>query len=106
LDRLRGEESKLIRLLSGFKLLSSLLWGSFRLKSATLRNNMDANNGLFAAGAQKPKLSIFLPVFNEEENLPRLNEKIFQAMGRLGHSFEVIYVDDGSADRSLELLTK
>ena len=51
-----------------------------------------------------PELSLFLPVYNEEENLPRLNERIFQAMERLGHSFEVIYVDDGSADRSLELL--
>src|SRR5262245_28761870 len=53
-----------------------------------------------------PKLSLFLPVYNEEENLPRLNEKIFQAMNRLGHSFEVIYVDDGSTDQSLELLRK
>jgi glycosyltransferase involved in cell wall biosynthesis len=51
-----------------------------------------------------PKLSLFLPVYNEEENLPRLNEKIFQALESLGHSFEVIYVDDGSSDRSLELL--
>jgi glycosyltransferase involved in cell wall biosynthesis len=51
-----------------------------------------------------PKLSLFLPVYNEEENLPRLNERIFEAMERLGHGFEVIYVDDGSADRSLELL--
>ena len=51
-----------------------------------------------------PKLSLFLPVYNEEENLPRLNAKIFQAMEGLGHSFEVIYVDDGSSDRSLELL--
>src|SRR5262245_65020207 len=51
-----------------------------------------------------PKLSLFLPVYNEEGNLPRLNERIFQAIERLGRSFEVIYVDDGSADRSLELL--
>jgi len=51
-----------------------------------------------------PKLSLFLPVYNEEENLRRLNESIFQAMENLGHDFEVIYVDDGSADRSLELL--
>jgi len=51
-----------------------------------------------------PKLSLFLPVYNEEENLPRLNAKIFEAMAQLGHSFEVIYVDDGSSDRSLELL--
>jgi dolichol-phosphate mannosyltransferase len=51
-----------------------------------------------------PKLSLFLPVYNEEENLPRLNEKVFEAMRALGHSFEVIYVDDGSTDRGLELL--
>jgi dolichol-phosphate mannosyltransferase len=51
-----------------------------------------------------PKLSLFLPVYNEEENLLRLNEKIFEAMERIGHTFEVIYIDDGSADRSLELL--
>jgi glycosyltransferase involved in cell wall biosynthesis len=51
-----------------------------------------------------PKLSLFLPVYNEEENLPRLNEKVFQAVEQLGQSFEIIYVDDGSTDRSLELL--
>jgi len=54
--------------------------------------------------APPPKLSLFLPVYNEEENLPRLNEKIFAAMAQLGQSFEVIYVDDGSTDRSLEWL--
>jgi dolichol-phosphate mannosyltransferase len=53
---------------------------------------------------KNPKLSLFLPVYNEEENLPRLNASVFRVMERLGHSFEVIYVDDGSADRSLELL--
>ncbi|NOT62125.1 MAG: glycosyltransferase family 2 protein [Acidobacteria bacterium] len=51
-----------------------------------------------------PKLSLFLPVYNEEENLPRLNAKIFEAMAALGQTFEIIYVDDGSRDRSLELL--
>ncbi len=53
-----------------------------------------------------PKLSIFLPVYDEEENLERLHEKIIAAMIELGQSFEVIYVDDGSADHSLELLKK
>jgi glycosyltransferase involved in cell wall biosynthesis len=51
-----------------------------------------------------PQLSLFLPVFNEAENLPRLNDKIFQTLTALGHSFEVIYVDDGSTDGSLDLL--
>ncbi|MFN0119064.1 MAG: glycosyltransferase family 2 protein, partial [Blastocatellia bacterium] len=51
-----------------------------------------------------PKLSIFLPVFNEEENLPEMHRKITAAMATLGHTYEVIYVDDGSTDRSFALL--
>jgi dolichol-phosphate mannosyltransferase len=54
----------------------------------------------------QPSLSLLLPVYNEEENLERLHEKILDSMGRLGQSFEVIYVDDGSTDRSLDLLKK
>jgi len=54
----------------------------------------------------KPYLSALIPVYNEEENLARLNEKIFDSLEKLGHSFEIIYVDDGSSDRSLELLQK
>jgi glycosyltransferase involved in cell wall biosynthesis len=53
-----------------------------------------------------PRLSVFLPVYNEEENLERLNEKLLQALAQLGCSFEIIYVDDGSSDRSLELLAR
>ncbi|MEP7339385.1 MAG: glycosyltransferase family 2 protein [Acidobacteriota bacterium] len=53
-----------------------------------------------------PKLSLFLPVYNEEGNLERLQTKITEAMTALGHSYEVIYVDDGSSDSSLELLRK
>jgi glycosyltransferase involved in cell wall biosynthesis len=54
----------------------------------------------------EPALSLFLPVFNEEDNLEVLHEKIISAMEELGQSFEIIYVDDGSTDRSLELLTQ
>ncbi|MEO6726990.1 MAG: glycosyltransferase family 2 protein [Blastocatellia bacterium] len=53
-----------------------------------------------------PKLSLFLPVYNEEGNLERLQTKITEAMTALGHSYEVIYVDDGSSDGSLELLKR
>lgn len=54
----------------------------------------------------RPQLSIFLPVFNEEENLERMHAHLLSALTKLGRSFEVIYVDDGSTDRSLELLTR
>src|SRR5690349_2671977 len=56
--------------------------------------------------AMSPKLSLFLPVYNEEGNLERLQTKITEAMATLGQSYEVIYVDDGSSDRSLELLKR
>jgi glycosyltransferase involved in cell wall biosynthesis len=52
----------------------------------------------------EPTISLFLPVFNEEDNLEVLHEKIISVMEELGQSFEVIYVDDGSTDRSLNLL--
>ena len=51
-----------------------------------------------------PKVSLFLPVYNEEENLMALHQKIITSMEQLGHSFEVVYVDDGSTDGSLKLL--
>lgn len=51
-----------------------------------------------------PDISIFLPVFNEEPNLRPLQEKLEQALADLGCSAEILYVDDGSTDGSLEVL--
>lgn len=50
------------------------------------------------------QLSVFLPVYNEEDNLRPLHEKLTAAMAALGRTYEVIYVDDGSTDRSYEVL--
>jgi glycosyltransferase involved in cell wall biosynthesis len=54
--------------------------------------------------SQSPDISVFLPVLNEEPNLRPLHEKMRAALGELGLSAEVIYVDDGSTDASLEVL--
>ena len=54
--------------------------------------------------SETPELSLFLPVFNEEPNLRPLHAKLDQALARLGRSAEIIYVDDGSTDASLEVL--
>ncbi len=51
-----------------------------------------------------PAVSVFLPVLNEEPNLLPLHEKLDAALGQLGRSAEIIYVDDGSTDGSLEVL--
>jgi len=47
------------------------------------------------------EISVFLPVFNEEDNIEGLNIRLTDALEKLGRSYEVIYVDDGSTDRSL-----
>ena len=54
--------------------------------------------------AEAPEISVLLPVFNEEPNLRPLHERLDQALGRLGRSAEIVYVDDGSTDDSLRVL--
>lgn len=51
-------------------------------------------------------LSLVIPVYNEEENLPLLHEKIISTLSTLHYSYEVIYIDDGSKDQSLAYLEK
>ncbi len=51
-----------------------------------------------------PKLSIISPVFNEEANIPILIERLFDELNRLGQPFEVVVVNDGSTDKSCEML--
>ncbi|HXU08128.1 MAG TPA: glycosyltransferase family 2 protein, partial [Blastocatellia bacterium] len=51
-----------------------------------------------------PEISVFLPVFNEEDNIELLNLNLIEEMTKLGRSYEVIYVDDGSTDDSLAKL--
>jgi glycosyltransferase involved in cell wall biosynthesis len=50
------------------------------------------------------EISVFLPVYNEEPNLRPLHDKLDKALSVLNRSAEIIYVDDGSTDRSLEIL--
>ncbi|HXG93939.1 MAG TPA: glycosyltransferase family 2 protein [Blastocatellia bacterium] len=54
--------------------------------------------------SERPEISVFLPVYNEEENIEPLNEKLTQALDALGRPYEIIYVDDGSTDHSLTRL--
>jgi undecaprenyl-phosphate 4-deoxy-4-formamido-L-arabinose transferase len=49
-------------------------------------------------------ISLVIPVFNEEKNLIPLMERIRPVMSALNRSWEIILVDDGSRDRSLEIL--
>ncbi|HWL14262.1 MAG TPA: glycosyltransferase [Opitutus sp.] len=51
-----------------------------------------------------PQLSIVIPVYNEELNLPTLFGRLYPVLDALGRSYEILFTNDGSADRSIELL--
>src|SRR5216117_2141641 len=59
---------------------------------------------LRADALSQPAVSIVIPVFNESASIPRLHTRLHQVLQQLGRSFEVVYVDDGSTDRSLQEL--
>ncbi len=52
----------------------------------------------------KPEISVVIPVFNEEESLQELSDWISRVMQTHGFSYEVIFVDDGSADGSWKVI--
>jgi glycosyltransferase involved in cell wall biosynthesis len=51
-----------------------------------------------------PRISIVIPLYNEEESIPHLWEQLDKAIANYGQPAEVIIVDDGSKDRSFALL--
>lgn len=55
---------------------------------------------------ERPDISVFLPVYNEEPNLLPLHAKLDAALKSLGRSAEIVYVDDGSTDGSLGILRR
>lgn len=52
----------------------------------------------------KPDISVVVPVYNEEENLPALLPRLLPVLEGTNRPYEVLFVDDGSRDRSLEIL--
>jgi glycosyltransferase involved in cell wall biosynthesis len=59
---------------------------------------------LLALDSSAPEISVFLPVYNEAANIIPLSRNLEESLDALGRSYEVIYVDDGSTDGSLDLL--
>jgi undecaprenyl-phosphate 4-deoxy-4-formamido-L-arabinose transferase len=49
-------------------------------------------------------ISVVIPVYNEEKNLPLLMDRLEAALRPMGRPYEILFVDDGSRDRSLEIL--
>jgi len=51
-----------------------------------------------------PQLSVVIPVYNEEQSLPLLLARLYPALDALGIAYEVLFINDGSKDRSAALL--
>jgi len=51
-----------------------------------------------------PSVSVIIPVYNEEAVLPALFARLYPALDALGRSYEIVFVNDGSRDRSPGLL--
>lgn len=50
------------------------------------------------------ELSVVIPIYNEEGNIERLQRELSEALDEIGRDYEIVAVNDGSQDRSLELL--
>ena len=51
-----------------------------------------------------PLVSVIIPVYNEEATLPLLFARLYPALDKLGTSYEIVFINDGSKDRSAALL--
>lgn len=51
-------------------------------------------------------ISVVIPLYNEEESLPELSAWIERVMNENGFSYEILFIDDGSTDRSLDVIRK
>ena len=56
------------------------------------------------AWGKRLDISVVVPVLNEEENLPTLHQRLTEALAGNGYSYEIIIVDDGSTDRSFDIM--
>ncbi len=56
--------------------------------------------------AEMKQLSVVVPLLNEEGNLEPLHGRLAETLGQLGTSYEIVFVDDGSTDDSVSVLTR
>lgn len=62
------------------------------------------DNSPVTSAAAGPLLTVVVPVFNEQDVIEPLHSRLLQVLGPTGFDFEVVFVNDGSKDRSAEML--
>ena len=51
-------------------------------------------------------LSIIVPCYNEEEAIPLFYEELKKHLGKIDTTYEILFVDDGSSDKTIEVASK
>jgi dolichol-phosphate mannosyltransferase len=51
-----------------------------------------------------PLVSVIVPCFNEEQGLPACHERLTAVLTRLAEPYEILYIDDGSKDKTVPVL--
>ena len=67
-----------------------------------MRGGQDNNPG--REKMNNPEVSVIVPVYNEEQGLQALFERLYPALDKLGKRYEIIFVNDGSRDSSASIL--
>jgi len=63
-------------------------------------------NGMSSTNTPSVNVSVVIPVYNEEESAELLCRRLHEALSPIGRTYEIILVDDGSSDRTWEVLTR
>jgi dolichol-phosphate mannosyltransferase len=70
----------------------------------SLSDNADLNTAPNPSTDDAPDFSVVLPVYNEESNLETLHRRLSETFQKMGRSYELVFVDDGSSDGSYSKL--
>jgi glycosyltransferase involved in cell wall biosynthesis len=74
------------------------------MSDAKVTTGLDAEtSGSSLAETPRPRLSVIVPLYNEQESIRPLYAAIVQALGDVGCTFEMVFVDDGSRDDTAEI---
>ncbi len=67
---------------------------------------MNTNSQTHTSLCSSPAVSVVVPIYNEEESIPHLYQRLTEALEELGKPYEIIAADDGSRDQSFVLLSE
>lgn len=72
--------------------------------SGALRSGNEADARQKTVADNKPEISVIIPVYNEEANVQALWIQLQKSLGTIGKSWEVVFINDGSTDRTASVL--